>query len=275
MPFGLALPVYAIAIHPVSRYALIGAYGNPPPAAPFTVFTVLPRAALLNRLGTPFAWGFSMSLKGPGLIALLLALYLSPPGWADIYVYTAADGTVSLSNVPTDPRYEVLIAGPLPATGAAPAAEPAESPELAQPAKPAAALARKTRYERMVDEVSRTYGLDTALLHAVVTVESSYNPKAVSNKGAAGLMQLMPATARRYGVVDAFDPAQNLGGGARYLRDLLEMFDSDVSLALAAFNAGENAVKKHGNRIPPYRETLRYVPRVLDYYQRYRSASGI
>lgn len=209
------------------------------------------------------------------MIALLLALCLSQPGWADIYVYTAADGTVSLSNVPTDARYEILISAPLPATDAALAAEPVKSRVPAKLAKPAVALAGKTRYDRMVDEVSRTYGLDRALLHAVITVESSYNPKAVSNKGATGLMQLMPATARRYGVVDAFDPAQNLGGGARYLRDLLEMFDSDVSLALAAFNAGENAVKKYGNRIPPYRETLRYVPRVLDYYQRYQAASGI
>lgn len=206
------------------------------------------------------------------MIALLLGLCLWRPGWADIYVYTDADGTVSLSNVPTDARYEVLIAAPLPVTGAAPAAGPGKS---LKPAKPAPQLAGKTRYDRMVDEVSRTYGLDSALLHAVISVESSYNSKAVSNKGAAGLMQLMPATARRYGVADAFDPAQNLGGGARYLRDLLQMFDSDVSLALAAFNAGENAVKKHGNRIPPYRETQRYVPRVLDYYQRYRAAAGV
>ena len=212
-----------------------------------------------------------MRLQGSALIALLLGLCLGRPGWADIYVYTAADGTVSLSNVPTDARYEVLIAAPLPAIGAAPAANAGKS---LKPVKPAPELAGKTRYDWMVDEVSRTYGLDSALLHAVITVESSYNSKAVSNKGAAGLMQLMPATARRYGVADAFDPAQNLGGGARYLRDLLQMFDSDVSLALAAFNAGENAVKKHGNRIPPYRETQRYVPRVLDYYQRYRAAAG-
>ena len=107
----------------------------------------------------------------------------------------------------------------------------------------------------------------------MISVESSYNPKAVSNKGAAGLMQLMPGTAKRYGVADAFDPAQKLRGGANYLRDLLKLFDSDVSLALAAFNAGEDAVMKHGNRIPPYRETLRYVPKVLDYYQRYRAAA--
>lgn len=207
-----------------------------------------------------------MRLQGPALIALLLGLSLWRPGWADIYVFTAADGTVSLSNVPTDARYTVLIATPQ---------QTAEAGPAAKAGKPGPGLAGKARYDRMVEAVSRTYGLESALLHAVIAVESSYNPKAVSKKGAAGLMQLMPATARRYGVADAFDPAQNLGGGARYLRDLLAMFDSDMSLALAAFNAGENAVKKHGNRIPPYRETLRYVPRVLDYYQRNRAAAGI
>jgi soluble lytic murein transglycosylase-like protein len=197
------------------------------------------------------------------LIVLLLGLCLWRTGWADIYVLAAAEGTVSLSNVPTDARYTVLIAAPQQAT-AAPAANAV---------KPAPAFARKARYDRMVEEVSRTYGLESALLHAVISVESRYNPKALSKKGAAGLMQLMPGTAKRYGVADAFDPAQNLRGGAKYLRDLLKMFDSDVSLALAAFNAGEHAVVKHGRRIPPYRETLRYVPKVLDYYQRYRVAA--
>ena len=88
-------------------------------------------------------------------------------------------------------------------------------------------------------------------------------------------MQLMPGTAKRYGVADPFDPVQNLNGGAKYLRDLLNMFSSDMSLALAAFNAGEGAVVKYGNRIPPYRETVRYVPRVLDYYRRYRADAGL
>jgi soluble lytic murein transglycosylase-like protein len=204
-----------------------------------------------------------MSVQGTALIALLFGLCLGRPGWADIYAFTDADGTVSLSNVPADARYAVLIAAP----------QPADATPLVPAGKPGPGLAGKARYERMVEQVSQAYGLESALLHAVISVESSYNPKAVSNKGAAGLMQLMPATARRYGVADAFDPAQNLGGGARYLRDLLAMFDSDVSLALAAFNAGENAVKKHGNRIPPYRETRRYVPRVLDYYRRYQAVS--
>lgn len=193
-------------------------------------------------------------------ILLLLGCGLTRPGWADIYAYTADDGSVSLSNVPTDERYSVLIAEP--AVAAVPVA--------AMP-KAKSGLAGKAGYDQVVDEVSRTYGLESALLHAVISVESSYNPNAVSSKGAAGLMQLMPQTAKRYGVADAFDPRQNLNGGARYLRDLLRLFNNDTSLALAAYNAGEHAVMKHGNRIPPYRETLNYVPRVLGFYQRYQT----
>lgn len=193
-------------------------------------------------------------------LLLLLGCGLTRPGWADIYAYTAADGSVSLSNVPTDERYAVLI------TESAVAAAP-----VAAMPKTQTGLARKAGYDQIVDEVSRTYGLESALLHAVISVESRYNPKAVSKKGAAGLMQLMPQTAKRYGVADAFDPLQNLNGGARYLRDLLRLFNNNTSLALAAYNAGEHAVMKHGNRIPPYRETLNYVPQVLDFYQRYQT----
>jgi len=186
-------------------------------------------------------------------------------GWADIYVYTASDGTVSLSNVPADDRYTVLITSS-PQGGTAP---------VDDTRKPVSGLARKARFDQVVEQVSRTYGLESALVHAVISVESRYDPKAVSKKGAVGLMQLMPETAKRYGVTDAFDPVQNVAGGARYLRDLLTLFHSDVSLAVAAFNAGENAVMKYGNRIPPYRETVRYVPQVLDFYQRYRADGAL
>ena len=197
---------------------------------------------------------------------MLLGLALWRPGWADLYAYTAPDGAVTLSNVPGDDRYTVLIVAPDAAT-AAPAGG------LGTPAS-ALGPARRTRYAKVVEDAARAHGLDSALLHAVIAVESGYDPKAVSKKGAAGLMQLMPATAKRYGVADAFDPVQNVSGGAQYLRDLLDLFDSDTSLALAAFNAGENAVIKHGRRIPPYRETLRYVPKVLDHYRRQRVAAG-
>lgn len=128
-------------------------------------------------------------------------------------------------------------------------------------------------YAPEVRSAAKAAGLDVALLHAVIAVESGHNATAVSPKGARGLMQLMPATARRYGVRDLFEPAQNLRGGSAYLRDLLIMFDGNFDLALAAYNAGEGAVLRHGRQIPPYAETQHYVPRVLGIYQRLRLKS--
>ena len=119
----------------------------------------------------------------------------------------------------------------------------------------------------MIEKVAQRTNLKPELLHAVVRAESAYDPKALSKKGARGLMQLMPATADRYGVNDSWDPEQNLDGGARYLRDLLDMFDQNLKLAVAAYNAGENAVKKYGNTIPPYPETRQYVRKVVTFYQ--------
>lgn len=189
-------------------------------------------------------------------VVLLSGLGLLHPALASIYAYTASDGSVSLSNVPADSHYTLLVPSPAehPATG-----------------KPPLLIAQKARYDKVVDEVARTYGLESALLHAVISVESRYRPDAVSRKGAAGLMQLMPLISRHYGVADPFDPVQNLHGGAQYLSYLLKVFNNDVSLALAAYNAGETAVAKYGNRIPPYRETAKYVPRVLGFYRQYQA----
>ncbi|HIP52902.1 MAG TPA: DUF4124 domain-containing protein [Chromatiales bacterium] len=125
----------------------------------------------------------------------------------------------------------------------------------------------RKRFGPLIEAAAKRWQLRPELLHAVVRVESFYDPDATSRTGAVGLMQLMPETARRYGVTDRRDPAENLEGGARYLRELLEMFRYDLKLALAAYNAGENAVRQYGNRIPPYPETQNYVRKVLDYYQ--------
>lgn len=130
----------------------------------------------------------------------------------------------------------------------------------------------RSRFTPLIDEVAQQLRLRPALLHAVIKAESAYDPKALSRTGARGLMQLMPDTARRYGVHDSWDPRANLTGGAAYLRDLLVMFEQDLRLALAAYNAGENAVKKFGNQIPPYPETQAYVTRVLSYYQENRTS---
>lgn len=127
----------------------------------------------------------------------------------------------------------------------------------------------------LIESAAQSAHLPPALLHAIVQVESAYNPNAVSPKGAVGLMQLMPATAKRYGVTDSTDAAANLNGGTQYLRELLIMFNDDLSLALAAYNAGENAVKRYGNTIPPYRETINYVNKVQKLYQQYRALPGL
>ena len=148
----------------------------------------------------------------------------------------------------------------------APLADTSETP-LAEMKKASPSIAPKFKYDQTVEDVARTYGLDSALLYAVILVESGSNPKAISKKGASGLMQLMPSIAKHYGVVDLLDPVQNLHGGARYLRDMLTLFNNDVSLAVAAYNAGETAVVRYGNHIPPYRETMNYVPRVLNFYR--------
>lgn len=128
-------------------------------------------------------------------------------------------------------------------------------------------------YADAILTASYEHGLDPALIRAVIHAESSFNPEALSPKGAQGLMQLMPATARRFGVEDPFDPAENIDGGARYLSWLLARFDDDMLRAVAAYNAGEGAVDRHGG-IPPYKETQTYVERVDHLFQRYRHAAA-
>lgn len=119
-----------------------------------------------------------------------------------------------------------------------------------------------------VDLAARTYDLDPKLLHAVIAAESSYNTGAISSKGAAGLMQLMPATAARFNVTDRLDAKENILGGSRYLRSLLGIFENDLELALAAYNAGEGNVIRYGRRVPPFVETQSYVAKVLGRYRR-------
>jgi soluble lytic murein transglycosylase-like protein len=190
----------------------------------------------------------------------VLALCGPLTGLADtgIYAFVDDEGVIYLSNVPDDERYQVLIAPVV--SAAAQTRDASNSADYRQ------------QYNAVVEQVAKRFGIEAALLHAVIEVESGYDPKAVSKRGAAGLMQLMPETAKRYGVEDVFDPADNLRGGAQYLAELLNMFDHDLRLALAAYNAGENAVLKYGRQIPPYRETAAYVPKVVDFYRRYQSS---
>jgi len=127
--------------------------------------------------------------------------------------------------------------------------------------------------EEHINGMAKQHNVDPALVRAVIEVESAWNPRAVSHKGAQGLMQLMPATASKYGVRNVFDPKQNVSGGVRHLRFLLDLFDNDTRLALAAYNAGENAVTRH-NGVPPYSETRAYIRRLETLYGTLKSAVG-
>jgi soluble lytic murein transglycosylase-like protein len=141
-------------------------------------------------------------------------------------------------------------------------------PGLRAAVVPAAALtptAPPPSVEAVIHEAAKRHDVDPELVKAIVGVESNFSPHAVSNKGAMGLMQLMPATARRFGVGNVFNPVENVDGGVRYLKYLLGYFDGDLKLSVAAYNAGENAVVRYGG-VPPYRETQNYVKKIGDVY---------
>jgi soluble lytic murein transglycosylase-like protein len=134
---------------------------------------------------------------------------------------------------------------------------------------------RRTKYDTYIERYAAKYGIDATLVRAVIQVESDFNPGCVSNKGARGLMQLMPDTARRFGVTKVHDPEQNIHGGVRYLSYLMDLFNEDVPRVLAGYNAGENAVLKYGG-IPPYQETSTYVTRAMTvYYGRPYGSGGV
>jgi soluble lytic murein transglycosylase-like protein len=197
------------------------------------------------------------------LIAIVV-LILPGIAQADIYAFSDESGVTHFSNVPDDDRYQIYLRTPKPVD---------ETQPITGGNQRTLSLGNQRLYGQFITQAASANRIDAALLHAVISAESGYNPNALSRKGAAGLMQLMPDTARRYGVTNPYDPAQNIQGGARYLRDLLLMFNNDIKLALAAYNAGEKKVVRYGNRIPPFRETIQYVPRVLAYYRKYQATA--
>lgn len=203
----------------------------------------------------------------------LVQLTYSAVARADIYRYVNAEGRTVFSDIaPGDGRYEVVVkSAPPPTRGARAGNAPAVS-HAPRYQRGRALGTKRARYAVHINEAARVNNIDPALVHAIISAESSYNPGARSPKGAIGLMQLMPDTARRYSVSNIWDPVQNIHGGTRYLADLIRMFKNDLRLAVAAYNAGEKAVIKYGNRIPPYAETAAYVPKVMTYYKNYRAA---
>lgn len=194
------------------------------------------------------------------LLRIIVGVTWLSPGLCDVYRFEGKSGSSYYATRPTigkstgvPPRPYDAIHGPSRQIGI----ETTGSPEL-----------RPSEIDHWIDLAATTYELDPKLLHAVIGTESAYNPFAISPKGARGLMQLMPATAARFSVDDPFDARENILGGSRYLRSLMGLFNQDVELALAAYNAGEQNVIRYGHRIPPFQETQSYVSKVLSRYRR-------
>lgn len=207
----------------------------------------------------PFAWVRPGVLGGLAVASLFLSAH---PALAEIIRYQGADGRVYFTNLP-------------PATASGTKAPAAPAPQVS----PAPVVA-------LIHRLASQHSMDPRLIQAIISVESNFNPQAISRAGAQGLMQLMPDTAARYQVEDPFNPQANIEGGIRYLKDLFRMFPGDLRHVLAAYNAGERTVQQYGG-IPPYPETQRYVERVLALYgasapqtsggkvlYRYRTTSG-
>lgn len=183
---------------------------------------------------------------------------------ADIYVSDADELAPRYANRALDDSFHLLVRDPV-----------AVSPVAARPPAlhsrgHAAMLKRRYAIDPVINRIALQHAVDASLIRAIVEVESRFSTRAVSAKGAVGPMQLMPGTARQYGVTDRFSTVRNLEAGTAYLRDLLTQFGGNTALALAAYNAGPGAVVRHRNAVPPYRETMLYVPQVLAAYARYR-----
>jgi len=185
-------------------------------------------------------------------IILMLALFglfaagISPV-YADIYRYVDADGKIHFTDTPTHGRFSMYLKERRPAG------------------------AQTSSYRDLIKRHAGSFRLEEALVKAVIKAESNYQPRVVSHKGAQGLMQLIPETARDLRVNNPFDPSENIRGGSEYLRRMLDLFNNDLELALAAYNAGPGAVQRYGG-IPPYTETRNYVQRVKRYLDHYRQA---
>jgi soluble lytic murein transglycosylase-like protein len=189
-------------------------------------------------------------VKTARLFPLLLVLSLAAvPAEAQIYSWRDASGTLVLSDTP---RLD---------TGAMTTYAVRGTSQLRTTMRPAGS-GNQRRFEDLIEQYATANGVSPELVRAVIQAESGFNPRAVSPKGAMGLMQLMPATARELGVENPFQPADNIRGGVTYLARLLTRYDQNVELALAAYNAGPASVERYGNRVPPYRETRDYVRRI-------------
>lgn len=189
---------------------------------------------------------------------LFAVMVLSHDSSADIYKYEAPDGTLHFTDAPTDRKFKIFM-------------RDIEKDRRLRTNFGFGKLNRNpAEFDSIISSCCNLYGVPKSLVKAVIHAESGYNPNAVSRAGAEGLMQLMPGTAQQLKVSDSFNPSDNIRGGVKYLKFLLDTFKGDVSLALAAYNAGLSKVAKYGG-VPPYEETRNYVTKVLSYQKSYNS----
>jgi soluble lytic murein transglycosylase len=180
-----------------------------------------------------------------GIYALISILFVAvPPLYADIYVYADSEGVLHFTNVPTSSNYKIYIR---------------EKPDKSLNSD----VTR--RYDSIITEAAQRHGVSFSLLKAMIKIESDFNPRAISTAGAMGLMQIMPQNIKRLKIQDPFDPRENIMGGTRYLKQMIDRFNGKLPLALAAYNAGPNTVERY-QRIPPFTETEDYVDAVMKYY---------
>jgi hypothetical protein len=199
-----------------------------------------------------------MSCQKIHILAFIVTLLLSlPVAAADIYKYEDDEGVLHFTDAPTDHRFKIFMR------------DIKKDKQLRTHFRLTNCVGNPAEFEPLINSCALEYGVDKSLIKAVIHAESGYDPNAVSAKGASGLMQLMPNTARSLKVSNSLDPAENIRGGVRYLRFLLDTFRGDESLALAAYNAGLSRVAQYGG-IPPYMETRNYVAKVLQYRKSYQ-----
>ena len=197
----------------------------------------------------------TISLSNRYLFAFALALVMSTTvcTYADIYMYIDTDGVMHFTNAPTasDRDYRVYI----------------KEKSTYSPSS----FYSSDKYDDLISQASRQFGVDSRLVKAIIKAESDFNPRAVSKKGAMGLMQIMPENFQHLDIQDPFNPRENILGGTRYFKYLYDRFDGKLALSLAAYNAGPTAVDNYNKTIPPYQETEQYVQRVLAYYRNYKN----
>jgi hypothetical protein len=210
----------------------------------------------------------TIRIKAIFIAAFFMIAALTQYAQATMYTYVDEEGIVHFTNVPNDPNYKPVVRERRPKLSVSTSTGQVLIPGNASDWAP-----DPDYYDNMIREAAHRYQVDPRLIKSVIRAESNFNYLAVSSKGALGLMQLMPATADDMRVLDPFDPRENIHGGTRYLRKMLGMFNGNIRMALAAYNAGPNRVIRLG-RVPQFKETVSYIKKVQYFYKEYRESSS-